>query len=103
MQQQDFAKAAELFEQVIKAAPGTDLEPEAIFQRAQALMALKQFKAASEAFAQLAQKFPQCGRIPQARAQRAIALARQGEEADALQAIELVQRDHASKLAPELM
>jgi TolA-binding protein len=103
MQQQDFAKAAELFEQVAQKAAGTDLEPEAVFQRGQALMATKQFKPAGDAFALLVQKFPQFARIPQAQAQRAIALARQGEEVDALKAIELVQRDYGSKLAPDLL
>ena len=103
MQQEDFAKAAELFDQVATSAAGTDLEPEAVFQRGQALMATKQFKPAGDAFAQLVQKFPDFSRVPQARAQRAIALARQGEEVDALKAIEQVQTDDASKLSPELL
>jgi len=103
MQKQDYAQAAEWYGRVSQAAAGSELEPDAIFQRGQALMAARQFQPAREAFEQLIQRAPKSNLVAQAQAQRAVAISRKGDQAEALKAIDLVQREYASALAPNTL
>jgi TolA-binding protein len=103
MHQQKYEEAADLYAKVAEAGAGTDLEPESIFQRGQALMAAKKFETAGECFKRLIEQHPKSSRIALAQAQRAIALARQGEETEALKVIEIVEREHAPNLADDVL
>ncbi len=92
MQRKDFDGAADLYKRLEDADRGTQLKADAMFEHGQALMAAQRFKAAETAFAGFLDRFPKHGRAAQARAQRAIALARQDRHADAVEAIDKIER-----------
>ncbi len=96
LQRKDFDDAATLYERVAVTAQETSVGADALFANAHALMAAQRFKAAQEAFTRFLNRYPSHPRSTQARAQRAIALARQDRHAEALEAINEMERARAS-------
>ena len=98
MRRNDSVKAAEWFAKAAQASPQDALAPDAIFQQGQALMTAKDYEQAQQVFGNLLQQHADSPRIPQAAAQRAFALARLNKHAEALAAIDLVEKNFAAKL-----
>ncbi len=92
MQHKDFGEAAALYKRAGKSDSDTGLKADAMFQSGQALMAAQQFEKAGKAFASFLENSPTHARVDEARAQQAIALARRDMYAEAVGAIEEVER-----------
>lgn len=97
-QRKDFAAASRLFDRTAQVAKAGDMQTDAMFQEAQALMSARQFGAAHTAYDEFLSDNGSSAHAPVARAQRAIALARQDQYADAVKAIEALNGADLAKL-----
>lgn len=90
MEAKDYAGAAGYFEKAAGTAGDDKARAEALFNRAQAMLAGGQSEEASKVLAELSKKYPTHPRAQQGRAQRALTLARANPDQAALTEIEAV-------------
>jgi TolA-binding protein len=88
MQQRDYDSAIGRFEALLALKPEAELDANARYQRAAALMALDKYAEAEKAFSGFVKRYPEHNDANNARAQRAIALSRSGRFDDAIAAID---------------
>lgn len=103
MQTGNFEDAAARFEKVAAKAPGPDIGAEAMFQRGQALMAAEKYKQAVQVFTDFLKKHEKHDRAALAAAQSAIAIARQGRNAAAIEAVNRAIQGHGGSLGGDTL
>lgn len=91
-------RAADYFARVLAVDPSGDVETAALFQRGEALLATRDYRAAQQAFETLLQKHAESEQAPIAQARLAVTLARQDQPTEALQAIARAERQPAERL-----
>jgi TolA-binding protein len=91
-------RAAKLFGRLGETAQDVDIKADAVFQQAQALAGDRRFPAAEAAYRAYLGQFPSGKDALEAEARLAIALARQDRHAEAVTAMEVLQRKDLSKL-----
>ncbi len=101
-QRNELEKAASLYARVAQTSAGADAEAEPLLQQAQTLTAAQRFAVAEKVYARFIERFPTHPRVGEALARAAIAIARQDRAADAVAAIEQIERDASLKLDPAL-
>ncbi|MCP4246125.1 MAG: tetratricopeptide repeat protein [bacterium] len=95
---QDTKAAADLYARVLSSNPESPIEADAMMQRGQALLATREYAPAEKAFTEFIDKYPRHERVALARGQIAVALSRQGRAAEAIEAIEQVERRYGGEL-----
>ncbi len=98
----DFEKAATLYDSVARSASKDDIGASAMFRRAQAQMASKDYGSAEQSFARFIERYPSHENTPEALARRAVAIARQNRYDDAVEAIKDVEKRAVASLEPQL-
>ncbi|MCH7813400.1 MAG: tetratricopeptide repeat protein, partial [Planctomycetes bacterium] len=94
----DSQAAADLYARVLSSNPDAPIAAEAMMRRGQALLTAREYESAEKAFAEFLDKYPRHERVAQARGQIAVALSRQGRAAEAIKAIENVERRYGREL-----
>ena len=104
MQEERFDDAADIYNTLSQQPDASpDMQAEALFQRGQALVALKNFEAAQPVFAQLIEQFPEHTRIPAARANQAIAFARLDQSEQVIEHVVAIKQSIADDLPADLL
>ena len=102
MARSDYEDAANWYGRIGSYEVGDALAGEALFQKAQALMALKRFSESEEAFTQVAADYPEHERAALARANAALSIAKQNDAERTLPAIDALTGPVMGDLSPEL-